>query len=281
MLLKYAQIVLIDRAKETQMGRYRIAYLKAILRQDVAWYDTHDPQKLASIMGASMVHVESGLSSSTWVLVEALSRFLGSIILGLEREWTVALVAMAGGPFCIYALVSMVKLIKSTTLAVTKAQSEAGGLALESIAAVRTVASLSMEEHVISKYHAFLQEAEQAALKDAVPYGRRMAVLVSTGQLLQGLTCIYVALVIAAEATDTTRDLTAQVRLAWRWELGPVQACAGTSHLRNPTATDGVPDRWMARYCTFAHRGAHMTSLLSRYRLPEVHRATDRAHRSS
>jgi ABC-type multidrug transport system fused ATPase/permease subunit len=119
-IFKYLAVVLIDGAKETQMARFRTAYLQAVLRQDIAWFDTSNPQQLASVMGDSMVHIESGLSSQTWVLVEALFRFLASIVLGLQREWSVALVAITGGPFCIYALVSMVRTIKASSSAVSK-----------------------------------------------------------------------------------------------------------------------------------------------------------------
>ena len=207
MLFKYVAVVCIDCSKETQMARFRAAYLQGVLRQDIAWFDTNNPQRLATTMSESMAHIESGLSSQTWVLVETLFRFLASIVLGLLREWSVALVAMAGGPFCIYALISMVKVIKTSSVAVSKAQNEAGGVALESLAAIRTVASLGMEEHFLRAYRGHLTEAARAAHASAWPHARNLAVLMSTGALIQGLTCVYTTLVIAAEAEATSAAL--------------------------------------------------------------------------
>ena len=208
MVFNYLATVLIDRCKETQMGRFRAAYLKAILRQDVGWFDTNQPTSLASSMNRTMIHVESGLASSTWVMVEALFRFVGSIVVGLEREWSVALVAMAGGPFCIYALVRMVRTLKATNIAVGQAQAKAGSVALESLAAVRTVAAFGLEEQVLSAYGRHIEDAKQSTLQCAGEYGRNLAVLMTTGQLLQGLTSVYVVLMIAREAASTARELT-------------------------------------------------------------------------
>jgi hypothetical protein len=64
-----------------------------------------------------------------------------------------------------------------------------------------------MEELVLATYRSHLHAAERAVQQSAWPYGRNLAVLMSTGTLIQGLTCVYVTLMIAAEAERTAREL--------------------------------------------------------------------------
>eukprot|EP00966_Prymnesium_polylepis_P188984 4378772-Prymnesium_polylepis.1 len=51
----------IDRAKYRQLAEWKKGYLKAILRQDVGWYDVNKPEELSSRMGESLVLIEKGL----------------------------------------------------------------------------------------------------------------------------------------------------------------------------------------------------------------------------
>jgi len=48
--------------KQRQLARWKIAYVKAILRQDVAWYDVNKPQELAARIGDAIVHIEKAHS---------------------------------------------------------------------------------------------------------------------------------------------------------------------------------------------------------------------------
>ena len=38
-------------AGATVLARFRVRFLRAILRQDAGWHDTHQPQELATQMG--------------------------------------------------------------------------------------------------------------------------------------------------------------------------------------------------------------------------------------
>ena len=55
-----------DTMQARMMIKLRKAYMLAILRQDVGWYDTSNPQELPGIIGQALVQINEGLGVKTW-----------------------------------------------------------------------------------------------------------------------------------------------------------------------------------------------------------------------
>ena len=45
------------------IAKWKMGYLKAVLRQDVGWYDVSQPQRLASVMSAHLQNIEQAYHS--------------------------------------------------------------------------------------------------------------------------------------------------------------------------------------------------------------------------
>ena len=84
-----------------QILKYKVQFLKAVLRQDVAWYDSSSPEELTTKFESSMVKVKKGLSASAFLLFEGLGYGLGSLILGFYYQWAVSLITFATVPLLI------------------------------------------------------------------------------------------------------------------------------------------------------------------------------------
>ena len=52
--------------KHRQMARWKISYLKAIVRQEVGWYDVNRPQELAARIGEAVVSMEKAHSIAVY-----------------------------------------------------------------------------------------------------------------------------------------------------------------------------------------------------------------------
>ena len=48
------------------MEKWRVAFLKAVLRQDIGWFDVNQGQQLAGQMGEAMVHIDRACSVPTY-----------------------------------------------------------------------------------------------------------------------------------------------------------------------------------------------------------------------
>jgi ATP-binding cassette subfamily B (MDR/TAP) protein 1 len=142
------------KASALLVARIRERAFAAILRQDIEFFDG---DKVTSGSLATFLSTEAnrlaGLSGSTLgAILTAISTVISAIVIGLIFGWKLALVCtstmpivLSCGYFRFYALVRMEKRTKQNT--------EAASFACEAANSIRTVASLSLEHHLLSEYH--------------------------------------------------------------------------------------------------------------------------------
>ena len=108
LLLNWVAGYCIDASKERMLARYKAEYLKAIVRQDIAWFDTSDPQKLSTFAGETMNAISEGLANKTWIMIQYRTRFVGSIVMGLSISWRVACMVIITSPSFLLAFRNVV-----------------------------------------------------------------------------------------------------------------------------------------------------------------------------
>lgn len=161
----------------------------AMLRQDMEFYDGEmvTSGALANFLSSEANRL-AGLSGSTLgTIVSAAASIIVAIIVGCSFGWKLALVCtstiplMLGcGYFRFYALTRMEKR--------TKGSNEAASFACEAANSIRTVATLSLEKHLLFAYHGKL--GDQA--RDNFKFQNISGVLYATSQ---GLSMLIFALV--------------------------------------------------------------------------------------
>jgi ATP-binding cassette subfamily B (MDR/TAP) protein 1 len=171
------------------IGGVRQRAFGAMLRQDMEFYDGDmvTSGALANFLSSEANRL-AGLSGSTLgTIVSAGSSILVAVIVGCSFGWKLALVCtstiplvLACGYFRFYALTRMEKR--------TKGSSEAASFACEAASSIRTVATLSLEKHLLAGYHGKL--GNQA--KDDFKFQNVSGVLYATSQ---GLSMLIFALV--------------------------------------------------------------------------------------
>lgn len=171
------------------IARIREQAFSAILRQDIEFFDsdTVTSGALATFLSTEANRL-AGLSGSTLgTILTSFSTVLVAIVIGLSFGWKLALVCastiplMLGcGYFRFRSLVRMEKRTKETT--------EAASFACEAASSIRTVASLSLENHLRGQYHDKLAE-------QAVGNLRFMTISSSLYAMSQGLSMLIFALV--------------------------------------------------------------------------------------
>lgn len=90
--------------------------------------------------------IEEGVSAKLGEGAMFFAQFIGGIFVGFYYSWDVALVACATAPPCTVGLYFLTKITSETATKLTAAYSKAGGVALETIYNMRTVASLQCED---------------------------------------------------------------------------------------------------------------------------------------
>jgi ATP-binding cassette subfamily B (MDR/TAP) protein 1 len=185
----FAQGLTLSRGSARLIGNVRERAFGAMLRQDMEFYDGEmvTSGQLANFLSSEANRL-AGLSGSTLgTIVSAAASIFVAIIVGCSFGWKLALVCTATIPlmlgcgyFRFYALTRMEKR--------TKGSNDAASFACEAANSIRTVATLSLEKHLLSEYHGKL--GNQA--RDNFKFQNVSGVLFATSQ---GLSLFIFALV--------------------------------------------------------------------------------------
>ncbi|KAI5639554.1 hypothetical protein M9H77_00629 [Catharanthus roseus] len=182
---------------ERQAAKMRMAYLKAMLNQDISLFDTESSTgEVISAITTDIIVVQDAISEKVGNFMHYISRFVAGFIIGFIRVWQISLVtlsivpliALAGG---IYAYVATGLIAR-----VRKSYVKAGEIAEEVIANVRTVQAFAGEEKAVKSYKTALLKTyvygRKAGLAKGLGLGTLHCVLFLSWSLLVWFTSIIV-----------------------------------------------------------------------------------------
>eukprot|EP00386_Alphamonas_edax_P014233 GDKI01043790.1.p1 GENE.GDKI01043790.1~~GDKI01043790.1.p1 ORF type:complete len:1433 (+),score=480.23 GDKI01043790.1:114-4412(+) len=177
--------------------KIRVQYFRAIMRQEMGWFDTHDPGELSSRIAEDVVIIREGLGAKSAQGFENLSMFCAGFIIGFIQSWELTLVVTSCLPLI---AITCVFLISSMHTASTKSQaafSESGSIAEEAFANFRTLAAFTNEKNIFKKFCDKLAMADRALVLGATATGVGLGSMMCTLFLTFGLGFWYAGKLVA------------------------------------------------------------------------------------
>lgn len=156
---------------ERQCLRYRKIYYKLLLKQEVYWYDTINPNELATRISTEITAIQGAIGEKIATLFTVIVMSTLGFFLAYFRNWRLSLVLSATLPLLMIAGFLVMKSMQKLGEKNTKTYSEAGASAEQAIGAIRTVKSLVGEDFEIERYTSRLQKT----LTDSKKYTMFMA----------------------------------------------------------------------------------------------------------
>ena len=143
----------------------RREYVKAMMAQDVAFFDAKKAGELSAATAEKVQQLQNGTAKKLGELIQATFTGVGGLGVGFYFSWKLSLVILAGVPLLGLATYF---LIRATTLLTqaNPAYEKAGAIATESIGAARVTTALNAQSAVARRYEANLGEAEAHATKN-------------------------------------------------------------------------------------------------------------------
>ncbi|KAJ3172722.1 ATP-binding cassette, sub-B (MDR TAP), member 4 [Geranomyces variabilis] len=167
-ILAYIQMSFLMIAGENQAKRIREEYFKALLRQDIGWFDGVSTGELTTRMIADTSMIQEGISEKVGLIVQFLTTFVAGFVIAYVRGWRLALVLTACLPLLVASAVIMTKALAAGSKSGNTAYAAAGGLAQQVLSGIRTVVSFGGEQRSIQRYMGLLGHAEKTAIKNSV-----------------------------------------------------------------------------------------------------------------
>ena len=131
----------------------RVSYVRALLSQEIAFYDKEAPRELVARLTQDLDLVSNAIGEKVGMLLENMSSFVAGIIIGFVRGPLLALVISACIPALALAAAMMSVLLQSIEKTKKDVYSHGDGIARECLAAIRTVMAFTAEDRSYTRYH--------------------------------------------------------------------------------------------------------------------------------
>ncbi|CAH1437664.1 unnamed protein product [Lactuca virosa] len=161
------------RTVERQPSKLRSDYLKAVLRQEVAYFDlnvTSTAEIITSVSSDSLI-IQEVISQKVPMFVMYVSLFSGAYVVSFMMLWRLAIVAL---PFVIVFFIPGLiygRVLMRLSRKIREEYNKAGVVAEQAISSVRTVYSFVGENKTITEYSDALEGSVKLGLKQGLAKG--------------------------------------------------------------------------------------------------------------
>ncbi|KAH9985634.1 P-loop containing nucleoside triphosphate hydrolase protein [Russula compacta] len=156
---------------EVSAKRIRERYLRAILRQDIAFFDNVGAGEVTTRIQTDTHLVHQGLSEKVPLAVSFLAAFFTGFVLAFARNWRLALALCAILPCIAISGAFMNKFVTRYTQLSLKNVAEGGTIAEEVVSTIRTAQAFGTQNVLASLYDGAAQKAYHMDRRAAVAQG--------------------------------------------------------------------------------------------------------------
>uniref|UniRef100_A0A914DR54 Uncharacterized protein n=1 Tax=Acrobeloides nanus TaxID=290746 RepID=A0A914DR54_9BILA len=164
LITSYIQIACWESVAERLTHNLRKNYLKAILRQEIAWFDKMQTGNLTARLTDDLERVREGLGDKLSLFIQMLASFVAGFIVGFIYNWQMSLIMLLFTPLLMLASFLMAKTASERTHVEQTKYAVAGGIAEETFSSIRTVLSLNGQHQELRRYEAALEDGRQTGL---------------------------------------------------------------------------------------------------------------------
>ncbi|KAL5267318.1 hypothetical protein ACHWQZ_G004385 [Mnemiopsis leidyi] len=202
----YIATAFLNISAERQASRVRKAYFRAMLRQEVGWYDSISSGELTTRLSGDLEMIRDGLSDKSGLFFQWIFCFLGGIAISFYYSWKLSLVIMAVAPLLGGASAVFAKVLADFTAKEQTAYAEAGAVAEEVVGGIRTVVAYGGEHAEVQRYEEKLETTATTGRKNQLVYALSLATTYGIMYLMYALGFWYGAK-LTGEGTENPADI--------------------------------------------------------------------------
>ncbi|KAE9609966.1 hypothetical protein Lal_00006438 [Lupinus albus] len=157
---------------ERQAARIRGLYLKAILRQDVSFFDKEtNSGEVVGRMSGDTVLIQDAMGEKVGKFIQYVAAFLGGFVIAFIKGWLLSFVLLSSVPPLVFGGYLMTFAFVKMASRGQAAYSEAATVVERTIGSIRTVASFTGEKQAIAQYNRSLIKAYRIGVQEGVAAG--------------------------------------------------------------------------------------------------------------
>ncbi|CAJ1940686.1 unnamed protein product [Sphenostylis stenocarpa] len=157
---------------ERQAARIRGLYLKAILRQDISFFDKGtNSGEVVGRMSGDTVLIQEAMGEKVGKFIQYVACFFGGIVIAFIKGWLLSLVLLSSLPLLVLSGSIMSFAFAKMASRGQVAYSEAATVVERTIGSFRTVASFTGEKQAIAQYNKYLTKAYRVGVQEGLAGG--------------------------------------------------------------------------------------------------------------
>ncbi|GAB0497723.1 hypothetical protein MMPV_009060 [Pyropia vietnamensis] len=174
-LVMYLQVTMLSVAGERLTLRLRMAAFRAMLRQEVAFFDAtnHSVGALSTQLAAQVPLIKGLTGETTGTILMVLASICTGLVVAFLSCWKVALVTLAFTPGVAAGGALEMRRLTTSDAEVKKAYQGAGAVLSEMVDNIRTVTTLGVQREFLRRF--------QEKLREPITQGRKMAIVSGVG----------------------------------------------------------------------------------------------------
>lgn len=137
---------------EQQSLRIQKQFVRSCLNQDAAWYDCNDRETLPTKMGTALVHVSNAIGRQVVDVYANIVSAIGCLVVALLLNTPLSLVMLCVVPVAIFIMALFNLCIRRLKARANQELADAGGVATEVLAGIKTVVALCCQKHFLTQY---------------------------------------------------------------------------------------------------------------------------------
>ncbi|XP_049836069.1 multidrug resistance protein homolog 49-like [Schistocerca gregaria] len=158
-------IFVLNLSAQRQVTRIRRLFMKAVLRQEMAWYDTNNTSTFASRLAEDLDKLQDGIGEKLGMFIYLLVSFISSVIMSFFHGWKLTLVVLSSAPIIIFSTAVVAKVQSSLTAQELDSYGTAGATVEEVLSSIRTVMAFGGQEKEVERYKERLHAAETTGIR--------------------------------------------------------------------------------------------------------------------
>jgi ABC-type multidrug transport system fused ATPase/permease subunit len=108
------QSLLFQYVAERQIHQIRRRFYRAILRQDIGWFDANPSGELSSRLSDDVQKIEAGIGEKFSVVIQSFTTFAAAFVVSFTQEWRLTLVMLAYTPLIVIVTMILGKVLYTT-----------------------------------------------------------------------------------------------------------------------------------------------------------------------
>ncbi|XP_059632043.1 ABC transporter B family member 11-like [Cornus florida] len=171
-LAAFFQVVCWMVTGERQAARIRCLYLKTILKQDIAFFDSDAKTgEIIERMSGDTFLIQDAIGEKVGKFIVVVASFTGGFVIAFIKGWLLTLVMISSIPLLVISSAIMTLLLVKLSSRGQAAYSQAAIVVEQTIGSIRTVASFTGERQAIAKYNKSLANAYKSGVQEGLASG--------------------------------------------------------------------------------------------------------------